>query len=101
LAGVVLDAGVLVSAELNEKRFWALWDELVEVPKLVPTPILAQVWRGQSSASLQRVLKACRIQDLDAWTAKRVGDALAHARATSAMYALILCSTPRGRCSHD
>jgi hypothetical protein len=88
--GVVLDAGVLVAAERNEKRFWAVWDEIIDLPKLVPTPVLAQVWRGQPSAALERVLKACRIQILDVWAAKRVGELCARTRTSDIADATVM-----------
>ena len=75
--GVTLDAGVLLAAERNERRFWALWRELATVPKVIPAGVLAQVWRGRQSDPLLRVLDACQVEPLARWNAQRVGELLA------------------------
>jgi predicted nucleic acid-binding protein len=79
LAGVTLDAGVLISGERNETRFWAVWRQIMDLPIVVPAPVLAQVWRGQRSQSLSRILRACEVEPLDRELARRVGEACARA----------------------
>lgn len=75
--GVTLDAGPLVAAERNDRRFWALWREIAPLPKVIPAGVLAQVWRGQRSVPLIRVIDACRIEPLSRWNAEKIGELLA------------------------
>jgi hypothetical protein len=77
LAGVTLDAGVLIAGERNEARFWAVWRQILDLPIVVPAPVLAQVWRGQQSQTLVRILRACEVEPLDYDLARRVGEACA------------------------
>lgn len=69
------DAGALVAADRNDRRLMALHRRALErgiVPD-VPVGVLGQAWRGGPHAALSRVLRSCRIVDLDEAAARRSG----------------------------
>jgi predicted nucleic acid-binding protein len=75
-AGVTYDAGALIAAERNDRRLWALHAASLaeEVVPVVPSPVLAQVWRGGSrQASLARLLALCEVEILTDEQARAVG----------------------------
>ena len=71
--GVTYDTGALVAADCGERRQWARHRALLnrrEVP-VVPTPVLAQAWRGGSrQALLSRLLTGCHTETLDGTRAR-------------------------------
>ncbi len=72
---VVYDAGPLIAAERNDRRFWAehrVRLELGIVP-CVPTPIVAQVSRSPRQVQLRRLLRGCEVVPLDEAAAHRTG----------------------------
>lgn len=75
MAGLILDAGALIAAEKDDRRFWALWKESLrlDIEFLVPATVVAQVWRGPKSARQALVLKACAVEALDSPRAKAAG----------------------------
>lgn len=80
VAGLVLDAGPLIAAERNDRRFFAWWKLAMQrdVLPVVPAPVVAQVWRdGARQARLARVLQGCMVVALDQAEARRVGRLLA------------------------
>lgn len=81
--GVTSDAGALIAAVRNERRTWALHAGFLalEVSPTVPTPVLAEAWRGGSrQGSLARFLARGTTEPLTDDHAKAVGT-LAAARA--------------------
>lgn len=74
--GVTYDTGALVAADRGERRQWARHGALLarrEVPT-VPTPVLAQAWRGGSrQALLSRLLAGCDTEALDDARARAAG----------------------------
>ena len=79
MRSVVYDAGPLVAAERNERRFWAehrVRLELGIVP-CVPSVIVAQVSRSPKQAQLRRLLRGCEVVPLDEEGAHRTGALLA------------------------
>jgi hypothetical protein len=54
MAGVTYDTGALVAAERNDRRRWALHAACLveEVIPVVPSPVLAEAWRGGSQQGL-------------------------------------------------
>ena len=46
--GITYDAGALIAADLNDRRMWALHAGFLalETSPTVPTPVLAEAWRG-------------------------------------------------------
>ena len=76
MAGVTYDAGALIAAERNDRRMWALHAGLlgVDVAPVVPSPVLAEAWRGGArQASLSRLLALCEIEPMSEDQARRVG----------------------------
>ena len=73
--GVVYDAGALVAAERNDRRFWLGHRIRLEagVVPIVPAPVVAQVSRSARQAQLRRLLRGCEVLALDEPTAHAVG----------------------------
>ncbi|MBI4936401.1 MAG: twitching motility protein PilT [Actinobacteria bacterium] len=74
--GVTYDTGALIAADRNDRRMWALHAGFLalEVSPTVPTPVLAEAWRGGSrQASLARFLALCTTETLTEDQAKAVG----------------------------
>lgn len=74
--GVTYDTGALIAADRNDRRMWALHAGFLalEVSPTVPTPVLAEAWRGGSrQASLARFLALCTTEPLIDEQAKAVG----------------------------
>lgn len=77
MAGLTYDAGLLISAERNDRRAWALHRRALErgmVPT-VPAGVLGQGWRGGPQAQMSRLLGGCRIGALDEARARSAGAA--------------------------
>jgi hypothetical protein len=80
--GVTYDTGALIAADRNDRRTWALHAGFLalEVSPTVPTPVLAEAWRGgPRQASLARFLALCTIEALTEQQAKAVGALAARA----------------------
>ena len=72
------DAGALVAAERNDRRFWLDHRIRLEagVVPIVPAPVVAQVSRSPRQAQLRRLLRGCEVLALDEPTAHAVGQLL-------------------------
>lgn len=81
---VVYDAGPLIAAERNDRRFWAEHRVRLEIGILpcVPSPIVAQVSRSAKQAQLRRLLRGCEVVSLDEAGAHRAGALLGKSRTT-------------------
>lgn len=77
--GITYDTGALLAAEANRREIWALHARALERGQrpVVPAAVLAQAWRGGSQAQLSRLLRGCRIEDLDEQRARAAGVACA------------------------
>lgn len=74
--GVTYDTGALIAADRNDRRTWALHAGFLalEVSPTVPTPVIAEAWRGGSrQANLARFLALCIPEHLTDEQAKAVG----------------------------
>ncbi|MBI4934593.1 MAG: twitching motility protein PilT [Actinobacteria bacterium] len=74
--GVTYDTGALIAADRNDRHMWALHAGFLalEVSPTVPTPVLAEAWRGgPRQASLARFLALCTTDALTEEQAKAVG----------------------------
>ncbi len=74
--GVTYDTGALIAADRNDRRMWALHAGFLalETSPNVPTPVLAEAWRGGSrQAGLARFLALCTTEPLTDEQAKAVG----------------------------
>ncbi len=94
-AGITLDVGVLVAAERNEQKFWMYWRTLAHIPKTVPTTVLAQVWRGDSSIPLLRALEGCFVEPLFETDAKAAGELCARTRTRDIVDATVMVTAVR------
>jgi predicted nucleic acid-binding protein len=78
MSGAVLDTGVLVAFDRNDRRVVAIVARALEHgdPLVVPAGVVAQAWRdGRTQARLARLLgsPACEIDPLDDLAARSVG----------------------------
>lgn len=99
---VVYDAGALVAAERDDRRFLARHREFLrrEDRLLVPAPVLTQVWRGGGrQVSLARVLRACEVIATTEAVARRAGLLLAGSRTTDAVDAIVATTAVLDRAS--
>lgn len=74
--GVTYDTGALVAGERNDRKMWALHAGFLaeEVAPVVPTPVLAEAWRGGArQASLSRLLAMCNVEPMTEEQARQVG----------------------------
>ena len=81
MSDVVYDAGALVAAERNDRRFWLGHRIRLEagVVPIVPAPVVAQISRSPRQAQLRRLLRGCEVLALDEPTAHAVGQLLGRA----------------------
>ena len=82
--------GTLEGAARNDRRFWILWQQIVDIPIVVPAPVLAQVWRGPQSQPLARVLRACAIEPVDERLARMAGEAFGRSQTTDIADAVVV-----------
>jgi hypothetical protein len=77
--GTTYDAGALLAAEANRRELWAIHARSLQRGErpVVPAGVLAQAWRGGPQAQLSRLLRGCRIEDLDEGRARAAGVACA------------------------
>jgi hypothetical protein len=76
MSGVTYDTGALIAADRNDRRMWALHVGFLalEISPTVPTPVLAEAWRGgPRQASLARLLLLCTTDPLTDEQARAVG----------------------------
>ncbi|MEI8257294.1 MAG: twitching motility protein PilT [Deltaproteobacteria bacterium] len=75
MSGLTYDAGALLAAEANRRDLWALHARALQRGWLpvVPAGVLAQSWRGGPQASLSRLLRGCRVEDLTEQRARAAG----------------------------
>lgn len=94
MAGVTLDTGALIAAERNDRRFWVWWKWLTSrgVVATVPSPVVAQAWRGAKSARIAMVLAGCREAPMDAAASRRTGELCAAAETSDVVDAFVVLS---------
>jgi predicted nucleic acid-binding protein len=78
MSGAVLDTGVLIAFDRNDRRVVAIVARALHHgdPLVVPAGVVAQAWRdGRTQARMSRLLgsAACEIVPLDDLTARSVG----------------------------
>ncbi len=74
--GVTYDTGALEAGDHNDRRMWALHAGFLalEIAPTVPTPVLAEAWRGGArQARLARFLALCETEVLSVAQARAVG----------------------------
>ena len=92
MAGLTLDSGALIAAERGDRSFWAIWKEAEarDTDVTVPAPVVAQVFRGATSAVVARLLRACVVEPLDDALARRVGRLCGEARVADIVDATVI-----------
>lgn len=75
MSGVTYDTGALLAAEANRRELWALHARALQrgVRPVVPAGVLGQAWRGGPQVQLSRLLRGCRIEELDEARARTAG----------------------------
>ena len=74
--GVTYDTGALIAGDRNDREMWALHAGFLaeEVVVTVPSPVVAEAWRGGSrQANLSRFLALCQIEELSYVQSRAVG----------------------------
>jgi len=90
---VAYDAGPLIAAERNDRRFWAEHRARLElgIVPCVPSSILAQVSRSPRQSQLRRLLRGCEVVSLDESGAHAVGALLGKSETTDIGDAALVC----------
>jgi hypothetical protein len=92
---LVYDAGALLAAERNNRKFLVLHKSALLASRhvLVPAPVLAQAWRGGAGqAVLAKVLKGCAVLPTDEDTAKQAGVLLGRSGTSDAVDAIVVAT---------
>jgi predicted nucleic acid-binding protein len=89
---VLYDAGPLIAADRNDRRFWAEHRARLElgIVPVVAAPVVAQVSRTSRQAQLRRLLRGCEVVALDEGLAHRAGALLGKARVTDVTDAVVV-----------
>ena len=74
-SGLTYDTGALIAAERDDRLMWSLHRAAIArgLPPTVPAGVLAEAWRGGPQHRLSMLLKGCKVEDLSAAQARRVG----------------------------
>lgn len=94
-APLVYDAGALVAIDRGERQMWAQFAAAVAErrPVIVPSPVLAQVWRGgRTQARLARMLAGCRVVAPGETVAKLAGELLGRSGTSDAIDAMVVAT---------
>ncbi|MEZ4299565.1 MAG: PIN domain-containing protein [Polyangiaceae bacterium] len=99
MAGLTLDTGALIAAERGDRRFWAFWKEALrrDIEVTIPSPVLAQVWRGGREARLAMLVNGCRIESLDSVLARQTGLLCGRSGTSDVVDAFVVISAGRRR----
>jgi predicted nucleic acid-binding protein len=92
---VIYDAGALVAAERSEPRIRALHHQWIayEISPVIPSPVLAQVWRnGARQARLARLLRGCRVLPTSEEISKHAGVLLGCSQTTDTIDAIVIAT---------
>ena len=89
---VVYDAGVLVTADKNDRRAWAEHKARLELGIIpsVPAPVVAQVSRSPKQVQLRRFLTGCTVIPLLESEAHEAGRLLGKTRTVDVVDAVVV-----------
>ncbi len=64
MAGLTLDAGALIAADRDDKRFWSFWSVAVKrrTVATIPATIVAQAWRSPRNVRMAQVINQSIIE---------------------------------------
>jgi hypothetical protein len=99
VSAAIYDAGALVAADRNDRRFWAEHRARLElgVATLVPAAVVAQVSRSPRQAQLRRFLRSCEVTPLDERGAHAVGGALSRSKTADVADASVVVAASEAR----
>jgi hypothetical protein len=92
---LVYDAGALLAAERNDRKFLVMHKMALLAGRhvFVPAPVLAQAWRGGAGqAVLAKMLKGCAVLPADEDLAKRAGVLLGLSGTADAVDAIVVAT---------
>ena len=94
MAGLTLDSGALIAADHDDRPFWILWKEALRrgADVTVPTPVVAQSWRGNRNARMAQLLAACVVDPLSELEARAAGALCGRAKTADAIDACVVVS---------
>ncbi len=98
MGGITYDTTVLIAAERGDRQMWSRHQGLLRMGAIpvVPTPVLAQAWRGGSRQSLLvRLLAGCEIEVMSEDSARAVGRLLGAAAHDDVVDAAVVESAAR------
>lgn len=97
MAGVTLDTGALIAADRDDPIFWTWWKRKLaqSIVLSVPTPVVAQAWRGAHSARIGQILKCCREMPMTAECSKAVGEICGKSGTSDVVDAFVVWSASR------
>ena len=74
-SGLTHGTGALIAAERDDRLMWSLHRAAIArgLPPTVPAGVLAEAWRGGPQHRLSMLPKGCKVEDLSAAQARRVG----------------------------
>lgn len=92
---LVYDAGALLAAERNDRKFLVMHKTALLAGRhvFVPAPVLAQAWRGGAGqAVLAKMLKGCAVLPADEDLAKQAGVLLGLSGTADAVDAIVVAT---------
>ena len=95
MAGLTLDAGALIGFERADRRVLIHFKnaELQGQQLTVPTPVIAEAWRGGArSARIARLLEAAVVEPLFEELARTAGEAVGAVKGAGAIDAIVMAS---------
>lgn len=98
MAGVTLDAGVLIAADRGDQRLGPWWEFVLRrrLVVTVPSAVLAQAWRDRSrQVRLARFLQACWVEPLTIDLAREAGELCGRAGTDDVIDASVVASAAR------
>lgn len=92
-SGLTFDTGVLIALERRQQRAWNIYRaaRTSKVPVTVPTPVIAEWWRGRTDAR-EHVKSGLLIELLAESIADLAGEAIAHVPHSTVVDAIVMAS---------
>lgn len=93
MEGLTFDTGALIALERRKQRMSQVLAvaRLKGIPITIPTPVVGEWWRGQSTA-IRAILRAVTIEPLSEALALSAGEALAVTRGRNLVDAVVMAS---------
>jgi predicted nucleic acid-binding protein len=93
VSGLTFDTGVLIALERRQQRAWNIYREArnCKVRITVPTPVIAEWWRGRTDAR-EHVKSGMCIESLSESIADLAGEALGEVSGSTVVDAIVMAS---------